>query len=467
MSVSSERETVLLQCRAALDAGDLEKTPDLIDAYLNQHPDDVDLLMLKGETLAASKCYADATETYRRITRAIPDHLAAHIELARCAANLHHHDEAHKLYKRAFQIHPGSLVAINGILDYEYIAPDDPSLANLKREVQNPAMTMKHRALGCFLLGRIYLNADRNKEAFNWFQVGNRLELESTENPPDYNDIFSARHWTPQKLRERFGQSHPTASKCPALIITGLPRSGKSIVESLIGNTATVSIAGEHGILYECMYLDKTKGAVNEADEIKKLPSTLAHRYSDLLKKSGGNSSEFVTDTSPANLWYLGFLGYAHPDVPIVMCRRDWRDLGVSIFFTHFADGHAYSYDQEKLGKFLAQAERAQEAWQKSLPNPLMMVDYETLVSDPSETQRRLLDFLKINPDQTVNLYDQLPVVSLSPGNTRVDIGEIRDDLVGINNRFANEFVPMVNAYRKEKMLSGIHINAPNMRIVT
>jgi hypothetical protein len=83
-----------------------------------------------------------------------------------------------------------------------------------------------------------------------------------------------------------------------------------------------------------------------------------------------------LTDTSPANLEYLGYLALLHPEVPVLFCRCNALDLGVSLYFRNFRRGQGFSYDLEATGRTIALADKLIDHWLSVLPNPVWEVAY-------------------------------------------------------------------------------------------
>jgi len=83
-----------------------------------------------------------------------------------------------------------------------------------------------------------------------------------------------------------------------------------------------------------------------------------------------------LTDTSPANLEYLGYLALLHPEVPVLFCRCNALDLGVSLYFRNFRRGQGFSYDLEATGRTIALADKLIDHSLSVLPNPVWEVAY-------------------------------------------------------------------------------------------
>ena len=79
-------------------------------------------------------------------------------------------------------------------------------------------------------------------------------------------------------------------------------------------------------------------------------------------------------------------------DARIVWCRRDPRDIALSIFSESFAPSATYATDLDDIAFVIAQQERLMLHWQSVSPLPIIEMQYETVVVDTETQVRRLID---------------------------------------------------------------------------
>ena len=444
---------MVYQCRTALQHARyqvvLEKTWDLIES----NRDHLEAWLIRAEALAGMDRLADAITAYDRVVDISPRHPLAHVRRGRLLAKMGRHAEAHAAYAHAFGLNRGALTALHGLLNYEHISPDDPALSQLRKGVADDRLRSDHRALGCFLLGRILFNSGRDEEAYAVYALGNRLARESVHTAQTAPVFSRIRPWLDDQEWQKLGDPAQANPACPALVIAGLPRSGKSLVESLLAHHPRIRLGGELGILSQTVRRfsgDETQTAVQTLQSIQNAsPRPLHHAYGAAVLKHGASAGgEWITDTLPDNLWHLGYLGWLDPKVPVILCRRNPLDLGVAIYFTQFGAGHHYSYDQNELGATLAAAEHAMALWARILPNPVLLLDYEQMVSSPDQTQSRIEKFLGLSAGSLCSKpVGSHASVTLHPSHSRDDFEIIRSDMVGFGDRFKHHFSDMVSAY--------------------
>ena len=213
------------------------------------------------------------------------------------------------------------------------------------------------------------------------------------------------------------------------IFIVGMPRSGTTLLERILGNHSLVMPAGEladfprqlrwtadlHGhalvdlpLLDACKHLDFT---------------LLGRRYLDQTQWRA-QGRRFYVDKLPPNFMLIGFIRRALPHARILHMVRDPMDICFSNFRALFGDAYAYSYDLESLGHHHGQYQRLMRHWHRTLPGFVLDVDYNELVRDTGSATRRLLGFCGL-PYETACLdttANDSPVATLSSAQVRAPI---------------------------------------------
>ena len=110
----------------------------------------------------------------------------------------------------------------------------------------------------------------------------------------------------------------------------------------------------------------------------------------------------------PGNALLLGFIATLLPGARIILCRRDPRDVALSIFQLRFFGHHPYAHNPADLGWYIGQHERLMRHWQQVLPLPVLEVALSDWVEDFHATLARVLAFLDLPHDPACErFYEQ------------------------------------------------------------
>ncbi len=184
------------------------------------------------------------------------------------------------------------------------------------------------------------------------------------------------------------------------IFIVGLPRSGSTLVERILGSHSSVHAGGElpQFALAVVAAVNRIKGGAQLTRGELIRQSSLADFPAlgrDYLRRvrAGGIDAHCFTDKMPLNYLYCGLIRRALPDARIVHVRRQPIAACYAIYKTLFQDGYPFSYDLEELGRYYVAYRRLMRHWSETLPGAIHELRYEDLIAEPRRETRRLLEF--------------------------------------------------------------------------
>ena len=124
----------------------------------------------------------------------------------------------------------------------------------------------------------------------------------------------------------------------------------------------------------------------------------LAARWHAAVRRTASSDGmradvQLAIDKHPFNLEQLALIAAALPDARVVWCRRDPRDVALSIHAGSFAPEATCATDLDDIRFVMQEQARLMRHWHEALPLPIHDLRYEDLVGDPEAQARRLLEF--------------------------------------------------------------------------
>lgn len=422
------------------------------EQQLARYRADAELWGLKGQALQGLERWPEAEACFRQGLELRPGNARLMVLQGHLYTRLGRGDEAIASYTRALSLDPGLTDAYRGLLNFRAIQADAPEVAELLGLALNERRADSSRARALFLLGQIFVDAGLDHPGFAFFRQANTLIASTIERGRHEYQVSAAATAMTADFFRRHARATAAAPACPAIVVAGLPRSGKSLVESLLAAHPLITAGGELALAR------KLVGSLDQRQGLEALAARLAVETVSPVARhlpSPAPGARHIVDTSPANLGRLGYLALLHPEVPIIFCRREPLDLGLALYFKNFRSGHRYSYGLATAGRAIALAEKLMLHWRQALPNPMFEVQYEDLVRDPRGTQQRLLSSLGLPPAMPRERPGAEAEWRVFPSRSIDSVGTISPELIGFAQRFHSQLAPLAKAHADEAARPG------------
>lgn len=267
---------------------------------------------------------------------------------------------------------------------------DDPVVAQMEETYARDDLPDAERRELAFALAKAAEDARQHDRVFPYLNAANALTRKAW--PYDIAaDIAAARRITEAftaELRTACeGQGH---TGCQPIFVTGLPRSGTTLVEQIIASHSRVTGGGELARLTPGLAAAVETLHAGASDASPDF-AAIGRDYCDWLA-ARFPGADIVTDKSITTYAYLGFAKLALPGARIVVVRRDPRDTCLSIYKNMFPGGtHRYADDLTDLGTYYRMHEALIGFWRDVWPEAFLEISYEALTADPEPEARRLI----------------------------------------------------------------------------
>lgn len=199
-----------------------------------------------------------------------------------------------------------------------------------------------------------------------------------------------------RRLREEIPAARSPSAFAPIFII-GMPRTGTTLVSTLLARNSDVRDRGELNWIPAIFEQVSGIGRLKDPDALR----TCAQLVEIHMRRDDAPARYYI-DKNPLNFGYVDFILSMLPNARFVYCKRDARDTALSIWMQHFAhENLGFAYDFSDIGLVEKDQRRLMERWSERWSNRILAFDYEALVAAPEEQARRLADFLSLDSNRS------------------------------------------------------------------
>lgn len=389
-----------LACIAA-DHGELGLSRDAMALYVEATGNDPRARYHQAALLAQGRALRQAYAILRDLPEDVPDPAANAYSRGAAALFLGETDEARERLERAARLRPDlghAWLPLSTLVDFAREPRMMEWIVEVGRAME--AAPPATRAVYFYALGKAYADLGETAQAFAAFARG--AEIKRAEGgydaARDAADATEAVRGYDARAIESIAraQTEPTGR---TIFVTGLPRSGTTLVEQILTSHSEVSDGGE---INRLRMLAREIGGTSRPALARYLesrgPDEAAQVWNHWLAErfpGGGRIVDKSTDTSR----YLGLAAALLPEAPIVWLKRDPLDCAWSCFRTHFLAGVSWSYDLADIAHHFRLEDELLARWQDILGDRVLVVPYEGLVADSAGWIRRILAHCQLSEE--------------------------------------------------------------------
>lgn len=398
-------------------------------------------------TLAAT-CYwklgdhATAVALMRVVVQHWPDDGASWGRLGSMALYSGETELARMAYENTVRCTPRSAPALAALNRLAPFTRGDRHVRRLREITRDRRIPAPERVLAHNALGRVEEAAGNFKPAFHQFARSNALKSAS---------------YHPEAIEEKVADQirlfdpdvAPMAEgEGPRFVfIVGLPRSGTTLVESILTRHPGVVSIGESLALSET--LRQLAGSGGPWDWIKsKRAEDMQAARAVFLQRAGINENKaarVIVDKMPMDCLDLALARLILPEARFVFMQRHPLDVGLSNFVTNFDRGNGFSTRLDWIGHITRMVWRSIDDYADKLGPVLRRQSYRVLVETPEPQIRALLDHVGLEwnnaclaPEKAERAVHTASMLQVREKINRKGLGKWRD--------YAEPLEPLVKA---------------------
>ena len=335
--------------------------------------------------------------------------------------------------------------------------PGSNHVGMLRNYLSQP-LTKKEAVYIYFALAKELEDLGEYKQSFNALRSGAAIQRQLVKfdlaaeltNMKDVSSTFQPAN---------FAGIPDSGSQESPIFIVGMPRTGTTLVERMVGKGKGIRSAEEtYDFTMAFSSVINSYISANPDRNLNPLSAVLEVDYGEIADKYQGNmrgmfgKAARYMDKTPFNFLYCGLIKKAFPKARILHLTRDPMDTCYAVFKTLFASAYYFSYDLDELADYYIAYRQLMDHWHQLMPGAILDVRYEELVSNPLDVSRRIADYVGLSWSS-----DLIEVQNITGQSSTASAAQVREPIytssVGLWRHMEAELEPVRRKLMAANML--------------
>ncbi|MGX5713241.1 sulfotransferase [Sphingopyxis terrae subsp. ummariensis] len=432
-----------LYLEALIALGRRKDAIEVLEAAMASEPEAADAYDALAFFALQLDRHALSNNLYRRATQLQPDDPQFWYNYATSERSLGRLAHALEACERAIAIDPAMRPAILLRSELARATPERNNVEDLRARIARDPHASDTMFLS-YALGKELHELGLFDEAFAAFARGATARRRSLRYDVAMDEDKMRR------IAAAFGSASRPSPQEPAgrhIFIIGLPRSGTTLTERILGGLPDVRSNNETNNFSSALLRHAPAVGGDVFERAAKADfAAVAREYEELA--GGDDHPGAIIEKLPFNYLYVGAILRAFPHTPIVWVRRDPVDSCFAMFRTLFGAAYPFSYDFNELARYYAAYDRLMRHWTALFGERLIRVDYERLVAEPGTVAPWLADRCGLPWRESALDISRNSSASLTASAAQVR-GGIYTSSSGISRNYGKHLAPL-----REKLIA-------------
>ena len=436
------------------DQGDLASALSYLDKILKLEGNNKRALNNIGNTYKEMQKFDEAIKYYTKVINLYPNYIIPKINLSILYHHLGDLKKAEKSYKELIMLDKYNFAAYFSLSRINFNYFDKKQINFIEKTIKNEDINNYNKASGYFILAKNeQLKKNFDKE-IKFLEKGHKYFCKSVS-PKIYEQ--RSNYWLniiPKKFNKieitNIKRLEKQDNEINPIFIIGMPRSGSTLVESIISSgKSKIPNGGETATINWAILKNYRKNLFSEnLDKIfidqKKIIDDILLRYKNLnlLDK---NKRFFFTDKSLENFFYIDVILKLFPNAKFIHCKRNKIDNIFAIyqnFFTKLAWTHSIKDIMIYFDNYL----NTINYYNDKFENKILPIELEKLTVNSKELSKKIFDFCELEwSEESLEFHKRKDLFSSTASNI-----QIREKIYKYNDEKYNVYKKYIKKFEQE-----------------
>ena len=309
--------------------------------------------------------------------------------------------EGKKYFEKVLELDQNNIPSFRNYVNITKIDKDNKLFKQFKN-INFDKLNDQDKILIFDALSKCYFDQDDSESGFNFLTKSNSIKKENTKfSLVDQKDKYkNIKDFFLDKTN--FNLKFNDSIKCKPLFITGMPRSGTSLLEQILSTHSKIYGAGELNYIEKIINqlgLEKNKDPKYYFSQIREYYCKNLNKISD---------KTYIVDKTPLNCRWIGFIINALPEAKIIHIERNPMAVCWSNYKTFFADsGLDFSLSQQDIANYYVMYNDLMSFWRNKFQSQIINIQYEDFVDNFEIQTKNILSEINLDWEDTLRNYEK------------------------------------------------------------
>jgi tetratricopeptide (TPR) repeat protein len=311
---------------------------------------------------------------------------------------------AMRYLRSALRLNPNHAPAHYNLSQLHRYTTRSKHLKELEQQLSRHNLTCQERINLLYALAKARENCNEHKTALGLYLSASKLKISSLEdfNLQDHvqfllnrNQCFRLKMLENPAATAATTASNTTTEPTPIFIV-GLPRSGSTLAEQILGNLRTCYRLGESKLFSEALEAAGISLHTPPAGDLSSHQRQQARHYYYAHLPQAAINGQWITDKMLYNYTYIDLIQRIFPEARIIAMQRQPLDMFLSMLKCNFSEGNLWTFSLDAMLDVYDSYQKLINTAQLHRPRRLAVLQYENLATNPEATLRELTGHLEL-----------------------------------------------------------------------
>jgi len=385
-----------------LQKGEFKKTLKILEDLIKNGKENTWLFFYLGKTYYKLNDYKKSIFYFRKCNQIQPNSPKVLYNLALVFQGLGRINEAEKLFNKLIDINSDDVHSYYGLFNLNINNITQNYKKKLKDLSNNKQISLFEKSLINFIFSKLEKKEKKLQEEIRFLSLSHDLSFKS-----NYNYNIQSNFYYKKIIKNHFDKIEYEGSiktnidfnQFNPIFIIGLPRSGSTLVESLISQSPDqIHSFGEFHAINMSIFDQIASIIYSEKFDYKNFKFVINKEkfQNSLIERYGNIENKTFIDKSLENFFNIDIILQFFPNAKFLHTFRNFNDSIIGIYQRMMPD-LSWSHDIKDILEYANNYEIIINHFKKKYPNHIMDVNLEKLTLDKKKESQKIFDFCNID----------------------------------------------------------------------